>query len=59
MHISAQHPAPCEWCETDVDTLFAASEEFLSRPESMLDLESIDVKDATEKQIQKSKSWGF
>ena len=58
-HIRDQHGNECEWCASEPDVLFAAAEEFLKRPESVLDVESIDVKDATQKQSEKSKSWGF
>jgi hypothetical protein len=42
-----------------VDVLFLAAEEFLQRPDAKLDLESVDVADARDKQAAKAQSWGF
>lgn len=59
MSVSEQHPIGCEYCKYDVDVLFQAAEEFLQRPEARLDLDSVDVADAKEKQAAKAQSWGF
>jgi hypothetical protein len=59
LSISEQHTGTCPFCEHEVDVLFLAAEEYLERPEAKLDLDSVDVADASNKQAAKAQSWGF
>jgi hypothetical protein len=59
LSVSEQHPGKCDWCSVEVDDLLLAAEEYVQRPDAKLDMEVVDIKDATVKQAAKAESWGF